>query len=579
MRLETYFDRPWLLLVAVLLAVVAVLLVLGAARRRRARLARLGEPGTVARLTPVPLTDRPTGRAVRLGLAALLAGIALAGPRWGVEASVVRGEGIDMVLALDASLSMLAEDEAPSRLERMKQEVRRLLDQSRGDRVALLAFAGRSYILTPLTVDEGAIDLFLENLNPSVVGQAGSAMSRTIRQATDLLRATDSGADRAIVVMSDGESFEPLDDIRDAARAAGEAGIALVTVGFGTQRGATIPEPVNGRIVQKRDMSGEIVVTRYMPETLRAAAEAAGGTFIAATETDKAGRVRAALRNLRTQTRALDAGQSRQPRFQLFLLPAFLLLVLDAWRVDARRPQRARVTGPRARRPVTQSATAVVTAAALGVQLLTPRPLRADPVDDALRAFQDRRYAEAAALYRRAIDAGDDRPEVLYNYATALLAADSLQAAADVLERVARTAEGEVRERALFNLGLSHLQRGLAANGEDATRSLDAALDAYRRLLLSAPQDADAKWNYELALREREQRSGGGGGGGGDSESQAGGGGGGGAPQGAPEQQAGGLGEQQAQQLLSSAAREEQATQGRRQQQSRPQPPPTGPDW
>src|SRR5690606_4908084 len=111
------------------------------------------DAGTVARLTPVALAGRSTGRAIRLGLAALLGGVALAGPRWGLEQSIVRSEGIDMVLALDASLSMLAQDESPSRLERMKQEVRRLLDQSPGDRVALLAFAGRSYILTPLTID------------------------------------------------------------------------------------------------------------------------------------------------------------------------------------------------------------------------------------------------------------------------------------------------------------------------------------------------------------------------------------------------------------------------------------------
>ena len=102
--------------------------------------------------------------------ATLLASVAMAGPRWGEEATVLRGEGIDIVLALDASLSMLATDERPIRLERLKQEVRRLRAASRGDRFALLAFAGRSYILSPLTVDEGALDLFLDNLDPSIVG-------------------------------------------------------------------------------------------------------------------------------------------------------------------------------------------------------------------------------------------------------------------------------------------------------------------------------------------------------------------------------------------------------------------------
>ena len=578
MTFTAFFDRPWLLALAPLVAAVTVLLVLGAAKRRRARLARLGDSSTVSRLTTAPLTDRARARAARLGLAALLAGVALAGPRWGVEESVVRGEGIDMVLALDASLSMLAEDESPSRLERMKQEVRRLLNESRGDRIALLAFAGRSYILTPLTVDEGAIDLFLENLNPNVVGQAGSSMSRTIRQATDLLRAAESGSDRAIVIMSDGESFDTEQEIREAAAAAAESGIAVVTVGFGTQRGATIPEMVNGRALLKRDQNGEIVVTRYTPGPLQVAAEAAGGTFIAAPETDKAGRVRAALRNLRTQARAIDAGRSRQPRFQLFLWPAFLLVALDTWLADGRRRRRAsRATRVAGAVPALRASTASVLSLLLLLQMLVPLPLYADPVDDALAAFRDRRYAEAAALYRRAIENGDDRPEILYNYATALLAADSLAHAQDALEQVARPAEGELRHRALFNLGLAQLQRGLTAEGDEATQALDDALDSYRRVLLARPDDADAKWNYELALWEKE-RQGGGGGGGGDSESEAGGGGGGGEG-GETQQPAGGLGRQQAEQLLGSAEREEQATQGRRQERSRPPPPPSGPDW
>ena len=120
----------------------------------------------------------------------------------------------------------------------MKQEVRRLRALSPGDRMGVLAFAGRSYVLSPLTVDEGALDLFLDNLDPSVVGQAGSSLARTIKQGVDLLTLTNSGADRALVVMSDGEAFEPMEDVQAEAKRAGEQGISLVTVGFGTAAGA-----------------------------------------------------------------------------------------------------------------------------------------------------------------------------------------------------------------------------------------------------------------------------------------------------------------------------------------------------
>ena len=172
-----------------------------------------------------PNTLVPPGwRMARLGLASALVGIAVAGPRWGDERTAVRSRGIDMVLALDASLSMLAQDERPSRLERMKEEVRRLRAASPGDRMGVLAFAGRSYVLSPLTIDEGALDLFLDNLDPSVVGQAGSSLARTIRQGVDLLTLTNSGADRALVVMSDGEAFEPIEDVETEAKRAADAG-------------------------------------------------------------------------------------------------------------------------------------------------------------------------------------------------------------------------------------------------------------------------------------------------------------------------------------------------------------------
>ena len=174
-------ELPWLLPLAVVLPVVFLLLVWRARRQREVRLARLGALDVVKRLVPVNALAGTRWRAARLASAATLAGLAFAGPRYGQERSTVTSSGVDLVLAVDASLSMLATDEKPSRLERVKQEIRRLRALSPGDRVGLLAFAGKSYVLTPITVDGGALDLFLDNLDPSVVGQAGSSIASTIR--------------------------------------------------------------------------------------------------------------------------------------------------------------------------------------------------------------------------------------------------------------------------------------------------------------------------------------------------------------------------------------------------------------
>ena len=555
-------DWPWMLPVALLLGALATSRVVVAVRRKRGRLARLAEAPLLARLAPASAVAPAHWRAARLGVATLLAGVAFAGPRWGTEPAIVSGEGIDVVLALDASLSMLATDDRPNRLERMKQEVRRYRDLARSDRIAMLAFAGRSYILTPLTVDDGALELFLDNLDPSIVGQAGSSLSRTITQGTDLLLTSKGGSDRALVIMSDGESFEPIEEIRDAAARAAQNGIVLVTVGFGTTAGATIPVPEGGTVVPKRDENDQVVISRYNPATLQAIAEASNGTFVGAEVTDKATRVRAALQRLRATSRTVSAGASKTPRFQWFVAPALLLLLLDTWRAERVRRRR--------RAPL----------ALAGVAALAGCTWSGSAPRDAAREYAVGRYARSAAIYRAAIAAGDARPQLFYNLGTALVAADSLDAAAEPLERASKPEDAELRFRSWFNLGLGHLRRGLAgAPDADSTRgSLKTTLETYKRALILRPTDRDAKWNYELALRQQEQNGGGGGGGGGgqsnaDQQDQSD------ADSPQSRQQSGGLGEQQAEQLLNAAAREERGVQGRKQRQSRPQPPPGGKDW
>lgn len=592
--LSAALERPWALPLLLLLPALVAWAVLAGQRRRRTRLARLGNDAIVSRLVPPDVVRGAGPRALRLGLAALFGAAAFVGPRWGRETTMVETEGVDIVLSLDASASMLATDEKPSRLDRMKQEVRRLRAAGTGDRIALAAFAGRSYILTPLTVDAGALDLFLDNLDPTVVGQAGTSLASTLRQGRELLGATKSASDRALVVMTDGETWDEPEEVMTEARQLRESGLAVVLVGFGTTQGTTIPlRESNGRSTLKRDAGGAIVVTRYNPELLKAAAEAAGGTFIPAEATDKAARVRQALRGLRTQRRQAEAGNARTARFQLFLIPAVLLLLLDTLLQErgARRrrsaaaatpasPDEAAAAAPAEPEAPTRSLRGRPAARASALVLLslltggTPSVARADDASDAAREMRAGRTQQAIALYRRAIANGDTRPSTLYNLGTALLAADSLAAATDALERAAKAPGGEIRYRAHYNLGLAQLRRGLAA-GDSADQYLGAAVETYKKALLIRPTDRDAKWNYELALRKKQ---GGGGGGGQQQQDPA---------QNDPGEDreaptprpAGGIGREQAEQILNSAARDERDVQGKRQRRNRPQPPPGGKDW
>jgi Ca-activated chloride channel family protein len=547
---KVLFDQPWLLLLAVVLPAGVWWLRHVRARRRSERLERFADAPALSRLLRVGGTGAGA-RTARLVTVAVLAGVALAGPRWGLARGPTSARGIDMAIALDASLSMMATDERPSRLERMKQEVRRLRALSRADRVALMAFAGRSYILTPLTTDDGAIELFLDNLDPSVVGQAGSSIAKAIRQGTDLLLASDGSADRALVIMTDGEVFEPTEDVEAAAREAGAKGISLVTVGFGTERGSTIPVRDGSVVREKRDEDGKVVVTRYDPKTLERAAAAAGGTFIAADASDKATRVRTALRSLRTARRTVDAREDHVPRFLWALIPALFILLYDTWVMGRGGP----------RRPTNALVTPLLLLVMTGLTGACARP------PDPAKLFADGNVRGAIAAYRDMITAGDTTAMTRYNLGTALLGADSLAEAVELLEAVRRSTDGELRMRARYNAGLAHLLIGRAEGNPDAERAFAAARAAYRALLQDRSADDDGKWNYELALRDPPPNSGGGGGGGGNDPQQN-------PPSQEPQ---GALDQRQAEALLNSAAREERDVQGRKQKQGKV--PPVGKDW
>jgi Ca-activated chloride channel family protein len=550
-----FIAWPWALALVVLLPLATIWMVLYARRVHARRLSRLGTPTMIARLAPQ--TARVSRwRPVRLALAVLFAAVAFAGPRWGVERTIVSQAGIDVVLALDASNSMLARDERPDRLTKLKEVAHRLRDLSPNDRFGIVAFAGSAYVLTPLTIDDAALNLFLDNLDPTVVGQVGSSISSAVTMSLRLLASSKSEAEKAIVLMSDGEAFEDQQSVEDAAKQAADAGVTLITVGFGTPQGATIPLRENGVVKEKRDQNGQIVITRYQPDFLRAAADAGRGAFIEPTVADRAAAVRQVLSRLRTQQRSLSTGSNLALRFQWFLIPAVLLLLLDTL-LAGRHARRRKVATP--------ALTAAAAAAALiagGCSLFPP------PRDKAAIAI----YNQGTALVLKR----DSLPPTVR---AQRLAAES--AAVTLLHRAAESTDTAVKYRAGFNEGYVHLTVGLAAKGDSAAEPLDSALAVYKRVLLMRPDDGDAKWNYELALRQKKNNGGGGGGGGG---------GGAGAPKPQPTPQAStvsrpaprpipGMNEQRAEQILNAMEKEEMDVQGRQQRKNVPKPPPAGKDW
>jgi Ca-activated chloride channel homolog len=521
------FARPDLLFL-----VLALPLVLGVAvwlyARRRERMARaFSDSHLLARLGGEDLLHFPLPRLILLLVAASSLGMAAAGPRWGYSSSEGQTLSLNVVVATDISRSMLVPDIEPNRLERSRLFARRMLRELPGDRFGLVVFAGRAYILSPLTSDHSALELYLDALDPEMVSQGGSSLAAAIAQATDLVRGSEtSGGERAVVLLSDGEALEDAGGVEAAADRAARAGVRFITVGIGTPAGDRIPDidPVTGELVgYKRDEAGQIVVSRLDENLLRSVADRTGGRYVRMDDASALSRVIGELQGMQRERGENAQRVEARERFALFAALALILLALEMILYGGvRRLNEGRVTAPGgdASEDVDADDAAIGSAegaargtrrrtvqAAVLVLMLIGTGYGIGDLEKGNRLYREGKYEEAALAYQRVVDSGKASPQVHYNLGTALLALGRYADADSHFQRALQGVEPELRERAFYNLGNRFLQDARSEQGDIRQQGelLDAAIEAYRRTLRIDPGDVDAKWNLELALREREQ--------------------------------------------------------------------------
>ncbi|MFN0150703.1 MAG: VWA domain-containing protein [bacterium] len=271
-------GNPNAVVLLALLPVMVAMLVY-AARRRRKALAEIGDAPLLKRIAHSFAPERRRLKFMLYLLGLLLVLVAILRPQFGAKEVLVQRRGIDVVFAIDTSLSMLARDLSPSRFQRAKQEISRVLDHLGGDRVALIAFAGNAYVQCPFTLDYGAVRLFLEDLAVGSAPRVGTNIESAIRRSLELF-ASEEKKFKALVIFTDGEQLSG--DAIKAAREASEQGLRVFTVGVGTPGGEVIPveDPSGRRLGVKRSESGDVVVTRLDEESLIAIARATGGRYI-----------------------------------------------------------------------------------------------------------------------------------------------------------------------------------------------------------------------------------------------------------------------------------------------------------
>jgi len=321
------FAHPIFLFLLILLPIFIAVFAFYQIQRKR-RIAKLGDRDLIERLTPNVSFRRPWTKFILLLAAMLFIIISLAQPQFGIKKSVDNKRGIEVMIALDISNSMLAQDVQPSRLDKAKQIVSKLVDGMQNDRVGLIVFAGDAYVQLPITADYVSAKIFLSSISPSLISRQGTAIGSAIDLCIKSFGENKTDIGRSIIVITDGENHE--DDAVQAAKLAVSQKIQINVIGVGLPEGA--PIPVSGTMSFKKDKDGNVVVSKLDEVMCQQIAVAGGGIYVRADNTNNAQKVIAdKLDKLAKNDISAENFASYNEQFQSFALVALLLLIIDVF--------------------------------------------------------------------------------------------------------------------------------------------------------------------------------------------------------------------------------------------------------
>jgi len=269
---------------------------------------------------------KPFVKMLMLSLALLFLITGLTNPKMGTKLETVKRRGVDIVFAIDVSKSMDAEDIAPSRLEKAKRLVSKIIDNLVSDRIGIIAYAGEAYPLLPITTDYAAAKIFLQNMSTDLVSSQGTAIDDAIDLATTYF--DDDDTNKILVILSDGEDHSQ--KAIDAAKRAAQQGVTIFTIGIGTKKGSVIPIKKNGSLYgYKKDKTGKTVITRLDDKTLKEIAAVTGGKYIDGRSTkDVVNYISDALKKMDKKEFETTKFSEYKDQFQWFLAAGLFFLVL-----------------------------------------------------------------------------------------------------------------------------------------------------------------------------------------------------------------------------------------------------------
>ena len=319
-------EDIWFWLLFLVLGMVVLFFWTALWKRKTKRLYASAE--LLKRLSPDQSRFKALLKLVVLAMAVVCFCIALVNPKVGTKLETVTREGVDIVFAIDVSKSMLAEDVAPSRLEKAQQLTAQIINNLVSDRVGIIAYAGKAVPQLPITTDYAAAKMFLQNMNTDMLSSQGTAIDEAIQLSRTYFNDAEQ-TNRVLVIISDGEDHKDLN--LDVAKAAAKEGIKIFTIGVGSEKGGPIPLKRDGVVMRyKKNQKGETVITKMNSNTLTAIAEEANGLFIQGQNTKQVTEKIAEILN-KLEKKEFEAKEFSEfkDQFQWFLGLGLFFLILD----------------------------------------------------------------------------------------------------------------------------------------------------------------------------------------------------------------------------------------------------------
>jgi Ca-activated chloride channel family protein len=320
------FANPVYLYLLLLLPVIVALYIINLIRKRNA-LKRLGDVNLVSRLVPEMSRVRPLVKFFLLLIAFTAGIIMLSRPQFGSKIEDVKKQGVEVIIALDVSNSMLAEDIQPDRLTRAKQAISRLVDDLDNDKIGLIVFAGDAYVQIPITTDYVSAKMFLSTISPNIVPKQGTAIGSAISLGMRSF-SPGEGKSKAMIIITDGENHED-DPVKEAEEAA-KAGIVIHTVGIGSTEGVPIPVMNGGKRDYMKDADGNTVITKLDEDILKKIALSTNGNYVRANNSNIGlDEIFSAIKKMKKQDLESTMFTEYNDQFQIFAAITLLMLLGD----------------------------------------------------------------------------------------------------------------------------------------------------------------------------------------------------------------------------------------------------------